>query len=188
MKALNERYDKAWSEWQRELSAMLVAPGMKVADIGAGKGELTMMMAQQAGPEGHVYAIEIEQDLIDKLRTRSQAEGVANVTAILGEEDDPLFPQGEVDLALMVEVYHHLADPIVVLEATLKRLKPGARLVIIEPDVNQEGGEPDGCYADPDATLEVASTAGFELVSWDRKSIADFEFFVLTVRVPESAS
>jgi 2-polyprenyl-3-methyl-5-hydroxy-6-metoxy-1,4-benzoquinol methylase len=184
LKELNERYDRAWAEWQRQFFGVEIAEGMTIGEIGAGDGTMALLMARKVGEEGHVYANEIVSDKVERMRAVAREQDVSNVTTILGEPDDPRFPVGEIDLVLMVEVLHHVTAKERLLAATCRQLKPGAQLVIVEPDIDQEGGHEGGCYSDPDATREVIEKAGFEYVKMDRISVQDTEFFVLTVRAP----
>lgn len=184
LKELNERYDRAWAEWQRKFFGVEITEGMIIGEIGAGDGTLALLLARRVGEEGHVYANEIVPEKVDRIREVAREQEVLNVTTILGELENPRFPSGKIDLVFMVEVLHHVTAKERLLEATCRQLKPGARLVIVEPDIHQEGGHEGGCYSDPDATREVIEKAGFEYANIDRITVQDTEFFVLTMRAP----
>lgn len=184
LRELNESYDRAWEEWQRKFFGVEIAEGMIIGEIGAGDGTLALLMARQVGEEGHVYANEIVSEKVDQIRAVARDQGVSNVTTILGEPEDPRFPPGKIDLVLMVEVLHHVTAKEELLAATYNQLKPGAQLVIVEPDIHQEGGQEGGCYSDPNATREVIEKAGFEYANMNRITVQNTEFFVLTMRAP----
>jgi ubiquinone/menaquinone biosynthesis C-methylase UbiE len=116
----------------RALQIMQIAPGMTVADIGAGSGYFTERLARLVGPTGRVFATDIQPGMIDLLKRRLSAQTIQNVSVILSEPSNPLLPAGTIDLALMVDVYHELGDPQTVLKHIRTALKPEGRLVLVE--------------------------------------------------------
>jgi ubiquinone/menaquinone biosynthesis C-methylase UbiE len=116
----------------RALQIMQIAPGMTVADIGAGSGYFTERLARLVGPTGRVFATDIQPGMIDLLKRRLSAQTIQNVSVILSEPANPLLPAGAIDLALMVDVYHELGDPQTVLKHIRTALKPEGRLVLVE--------------------------------------------------------
>jgi ubiquinone/menaquinone biosynthesis C-methylase UbiE len=106
-------------------------PGERVADIGAGSGYFTIRIARAVGPTGKVWAIDLQQELLDYLARRLEVEDLENVEMMKVEPDDPELPEGEVDTILMVDTWHYIRDP----EYARKMragLAPGGRLVIID--------------------------------------------------------
>ena len=102
-----------------------------VADIGAGSGYYTFRIAKKV-PEGKVFAVEIQDELM-KLLKRSQLEkGFKNVEVIKGSEQNPNLPANSIDLAIMVDVYHELAYPQEMLSALAKALKPDGKILLLE--------------------------------------------------------
>ena len=116
----------------KALAALELKPGMVVADIGAGSGYYTSRMSALVGATGRVYATDIQPGMIELLNRRIRAEGLANVTPVLGGTDDPSLPPGSIDLALMVDVYHELQAPQAFLQRLRGVFKPGGRLVLVE--------------------------------------------------------
>ena len=116
----------------KAIDALQLKPGMVVADIGAGSGYYTSRMARRVGPDGRVYATDIQQGMIDLLDRRIRSEGLANVTSVLGGMDDPKLPANSIDLAIMVDVYHELQEPQVFLQRLKPAFRPGGRLVLLE--------------------------------------------------------
>ncbi len=124
----------------RALDAIGIAKGSTVADIGAGAGYFTWRMAERTGPEGKVYANDIEPRMLELLRKNIAARKLSNVEPVLGAPDDPKLPEGQIDLALLVDVYHEFSRPQEMLRHLRASLRPGGRLVLLEyrkedPDV-----------------------------------------------------
>jgi predicted methyltransferase len=116
----------------KALDALDLKPGMVVADIGAGSGYYSSRISKRIGPTGRVYATDIQPGMIEILERRIKAEGLTNVTPILGGMDDPRLPPRSIDLAIMVDVYHELQQPQVFLQRLKGTFKPGGRLVLLE--------------------------------------------------------
>jgi ubiquinone/menaquinone biosynthesis C-methylase UbiE len=116
----------------RAIDVLKLQKGVAVADIGAGSGYITEKLSKKVGPMGKVYATDIQQGMIDLLSKRIAKRKLANVTPILSTQDDPRLPLESIDLALMVDVYHELSQPQLVLRHIKAALKPGARLVLLE--------------------------------------------------------
>lgn len=116
----------------RAIEALDLTTGMVVADIGAGSGYYASRMAKAVGPTGKVYATDIQPGMIELLNRRVTAEGLTNVTTVLGGMDDPKLPPASIDLAIMVDVYHELQQPQVFLQKLKETFKPGGRLVLVE--------------------------------------------------------
>ena len=102
-----------------------------VADIGAGTGYFSFRIAQQV-PEGKVYAVDIQPEMLEALDFIQEDKGITNLETILGEEDNPHLPDSSVDLAFMVDAYHEFAYPREMMEGIYQALKPGGRVVLLE--------------------------------------------------------
>lgn len=116
----------------RMLDALKIARGATVADVGAGVGYTSLRLARRVGPQGTVYATDVQPEMIRMLGDNLRREGVANVKPLLCTATDTKLPAGAVDLAIMVDVYHECSAPAVTLQGLLKALKPGGRLVLVE--------------------------------------------------------
>ncbi|MEI6715063.1 MAG: class I SAM-dependent methyltransferase [Verrucomicrobiota bacterium] len=114
------------------VEAMQLKAGEIVADIGAGSGYFTWRMAQAVAPSGKIYAVEIQQEMLDLLQRNMARHGVNNVISTLGTTSDPKLPAGEIDTILLVDVYHEFDQPYEMMEAMVKSLKKGGRLVWVE--------------------------------------------------------
>jgi ubiquinone/menaquinone biosynthesis C-methylase UbiE len=116
----------------KALDILAIPKGATVADIGAGSGYMTVRLAARVGPTGTVFANDLQPEMLDMLRRRLARERITNVTVVRGEADDPKLPIGSIDLELMVDVYHELHQPQVMLRNLRKALKPDGRLVLLE--------------------------------------------------------
>jgi ubiquinone/menaquinone biosynthesis C-methylase UbiE len=116
----------------RAIDVLKLQKGATVADIGAGSGYMTEKLSKKVGAMGKVYATDIQQGMVDLLNKRIARRKLTNVTPILGTQDDPRLPLESLDLALMVDVYHELSQPQLVLRHIKASLKPGGRLVLLE--------------------------------------------------------
>ena len=122
------------------LDALEIQPGMTVADVGAGAGYHTVRLARRVGEKGVVLATDVQSQMIAMLKDNVRDAGARNVRPLLCTQRDTKLPAGEVDLILMVDVYHECSDPEGTLDGMLAALKPGGKLVLVEfrgedPDV-----------------------------------------------------
>lgn len=106
-------------------------PGDIVADIGAGTGYFTFRMATLV-PQGKVYAVDIQPEMLAFVRDRARRAGLSNVEPVAGRLDDPGLAPASIDLALMVDVYHEFSQPCEMLRAIVRALKPGGRIALVE--------------------------------------------------------
>ena len=115
------------------LESLALKPGEIVADIGAGSGYFSWRMAKNVGPTGVVYAVDIQQEMLDILMANMKKRGVGDtVKPVLGTVEDPKLPDASVDTILLVDVYHEFDFPYEMTRAMIKALKPGGRLVFVE--------------------------------------------------------
>ncbi len=125
---------------RRLLAALKVKPGQTVCDLGCGNGFYALQLAKLAGPDGKVLAVDIQPEMLRMLKQRAVWAKTANVTTILGTPADPRLPEGQIDLMLVVDVYHEFSHPEQMLRAIRKSLKPQGRIALAEfraedPDV-----------------------------------------------------
>jgi len=109
-----------------------IREGARVADIGAGTGYFTWRLARQAGPQGKVIAVDIQQSMLNRAAETVTQHGLANVDYVLGKERDPRLPERSLDMVFIAHSYHEFAEPDIIMEAVRRSLKPGGRLVIVE--------------------------------------------------------
>jgi ubiquinone/menaquinone biosynthesis C-methylase UbiE len=126
----DEREDEEAPE--RALRILKIPKGAVVADIGAGSGYMSVRMAKIVGPQGKVYANDIQLGMLDLLRKNVEKAKLTNVVPVLGTVEDPRLPPASLDLALMVDVYHEFSQPQAMLQKLREALKPDGRLVLLE--------------------------------------------------------
>ena len=114
------------------VEALKLKSGDVVADIGAGTGYYSWRMASFVGDKGLVYAVDIQQEMLDLLAKRMAERKITNVKGVLGTITDPKLPPRSVDLVLMVDVYHEFDHPFEMMQAICQSLKPGGRVVFVE--------------------------------------------------------
>jgi ubiquinone/menaquinone biosynthesis C-methylase UbiE len=119
-------------EPDRAVAALELQPGDVVADVGAGSGYFTVRLARRVGAGGRVFAADIQPEMLSLLRARLARERLSNVELVLSTDTDPHLPPRSFDLILMVDVYHELVQPQVILGKLLASLKPAGRLVLLE--------------------------------------------------------
>ncbi len=131
-----QRADLQREGWQRVpeiLVAVGAVPGARLADVGAGDGFFTVRLARAVGRRGHVTAVDINAAVLERLRRRLSDEGVANVDTVQGDSADADLPAGSLDGILIVNAYHEMERHDQTLARLYRALKPGGRLVLVEP-------------------------------------------------------
>jgi predicted methyltransferase len=121
------------------LDVLAVKEGMSVADVGAGSGYFTVRIAKRVGPKGRVLATDLQPQMLDLLRTKVSQAQLSNVVPVLATETDAKLPKNELDLVLMVDVYHELPRPAATLAQVRASLRPGGRIALVE----YRGEDPD---------------------------------------------
>jgi len=147
------------------MDALGIADGAHVADLGAGGGWFTIRLAKRVGPNGMVYAEDVQQPMIEAIKRRVEREGLANVHTILGGFVDPLLPAHDVQAALLVNLYPQIGDPVALLRNVRTALSTNGRLGIVDFKPGQFGPGPDENRASPETIIRDASAAGLRLVS-----------------------
>lgn len=109
-----------------------LAPGMTVADIGAGTGYFARRIAPVVGANGKVYAVDVQPQMVRLLQALSKQPGMSTIEPVHGARDDVKLPAASIDVAVMVDVYHELEYPYEVMQSLVRALKPGGRVVFVE--------------------------------------------------------
>lgn len=141
-----------------------IAPGMTLADIGAGEGYYTVRLADQVGAGGRVLAQDINQEALQRLGARVERERLDNVSIKLGSEDDPRLPENSFDRVFMVHMYHEITEPYAFLWRLRPALKQGGQVIVVDVDrpTDQHGIPPKLLFCEFDRV-------GFRLVEFVRK-------------------
>lgn len=151
------------------LDRMELEDGDLVADLGAGVGYYTLRLARRVAPSGVVFAVDVQQGMLDQLEQRAADQGVRGIYPVLGKHDDPILPAGKIDWILLVDVYHEIQEPAAMLEKIKQALAPGGRVALLEYRAEQEDGVmPAFIPREHKMTIEEVLSewlpAGFELV------------------------
>jgi ubiquinone/menaquinone biosynthesis C-methylase UbiE len=148
------------------VAALGLKRGMAVADIGAGTGLYTRLIAQAVGPTGKVFAVEIAPEFLAHIAADARRRGQAQVATVLASQDTTNLPSESIDLAFMCDVYHHLEKPEKTLASIWKALRPHGRFVVVEFD-RVDGRSTDFVLkhvrAGQDVFRREIATAGFAL-------------------------
>jgi ubiquinone/menaquinone biosynthesis C-methylase UbiE len=164
--ALLEPPDRdVWQRPEQIMDAMGIGEASVVADIGAGGGWFTVRLARRVGPNGRVYAEDVQPEMINSIKRRTTLEGLNNVETRLGTDVDPRLPHGVLDAVLIVDSFHEVEKPVVLLRNLALSLKPDGRIGIV--DFTKDGGGPGGPMderVDPESVIRSAEAAGLQLL------------------------
>jgi len=161
---------------------MGLQPGMTVADIGTGVGFMLPFLSKRVGPGGRVIAEDIFDDFLSAAKLKANQAGLENVTFIKGTETDPALGEGQLDMALALDVYHHFDYPEKMLAAIHKALKDGGKLVIVEY-YKRESAMPNGRALThirldmPDVIKEVEANH-FHLLE-EKERVRDMQYMLM---------
>jgi SAM-dependent methyltransferase len=153
-------------EMPRLRHELALKPGVSVADVGAGRGELTVALAAEVGPSGQVFSTDIDTQALEQIRARVLAAALQNVTVVQAHSRDTGLPTHCCDAVVLRRVYHHLSDPLATNGDLLRALRPGGVLAVIDfPPMLRwlwPWGAGHGVAAD--RVVEEVTASGFELV------------------------
>ena len=164
------------------MDALQIGEGSVVADLGAGGGWFTVRLARRVGPNGRVYAEDIQRQMIEAIKRRIEREGLANVHIVLGSPVDARLPAASLDAALMVDAYPEFEHPVELLRNVARALKPNGVLGIV--NYKKDGGGPGPAMearVDPEKVIASAQAAGFELRK--RETFLRYQY-MLTFGIP----
>lgn len=154
-----------WQYPERVIEALEIAPGDRVAEIGAGSGYWLPWLSEAVGSEGRVYAIEVESKLVEDLESFIAENELHNVEAILGAYDDPRLPDESIDLAITVLTYHHIEERIDYFDRLRRDLRAGGRVAHLDdrPDAEPPISwfQSNGHWTDPATVVEEMAGAGY---------------------------
>jgi ubiquinone/menaquinone biosynthesis C-methylase UbiE len=154
----------AWQRPEQIMDALSIGEGSVVADLGAGGGWFTVRLSRQVGPNGRVYAEDIQPQMIEVIKRRVQRDRITNVETKLGTATDPRLDPGSLDAVLIVDAYHEVEEPVKLLRNVARALKPKGAIGIV--NFKQDGGGPGPPMeerVDAEQVIADAQAAGLEL-------------------------
>ena len=170
-----------WQMPTQIMDALGIAEGSVVADLGAGGGWFTIRLARRVGPNGRVFAEDIQRLMLEATSRRLSREGLRNVQPVLGTSLDPHLPAHVIDAVLVVDTYHEIDDPVPLLRNLAKSLTPQGRVGVV--DFRKDGwgpGPPLEERVDQDVIVRDAEAAGLKLAR--RETFLPYQFFLIFVR------
>jgi predicted methyltransferase len=172
-----------WNKPELIMDALGIADGSTVAELGAAGGWFTLHLARRVGPNGVVYAEDVQREMLEAIGQRVQGENLLNVRPVLGTTTDPRLPTG-VDAAVIVDSFHEMDDAdnpsqvVTLLRNVARSLKPQGRVGVV--DFTPGGGGPGPAAdqrVDPERVIKAAKAAGLELIA--REPVPPFLFLLV---------
>ena len=120
-----------WQQPERVIETLAIIPGQSIADLGAGGGYFTFYLADAVGPDGRVYAVDVDADMNQRLDSIARERGTSNVSVVLADFGDPKIPE-LVDLIFTSNTYHHIEGRVAYFESAARYLRPSGRIAILE--------------------------------------------------------
>lgn len=178
-----------WQKPEQIMDWMKIADGSVVAEIGAGGGWFTVRLARRVGPNGRVYAEDVQPPMLEVIRRRAQRENLTNIQIVLGAASDPRLPPG-LDAVLIVSAYPEIDEPVALLRNLARSLKPGGRIGVVDFLPGDGGpGPPADQRGDPEQVIREAAAANLDLLG--RETIPPFMYLLIfrpAATVPARAS
>jgi ubiquinone/menaquinone biosynthesis C-methylase UbiE len=169
--------------WQRPdqvMDALAIAEASVVADIGAGSGWFTVRLARRVGPNGVVYAEDVQQEALSAITRRVTAEGLSNVRTVLGQPGDPRLPPSSLHAALIVDA-SEIAERVALLRTLARSLRPQGRIGVVDFKLDGYGpGPPTEDRVRPEIVVRDAAQAGLKLLS--EETFLEFQYFLIFAR------
>jgi ubiquinone/menaquinone biosynthesis C-methylase UbiE len=151
----------AWQKPHEVIQALSLKPDAVIADVGAGTGYFAVRLANMV-PNGRVYGVDVEPDMVKYLAERAKREKRANLVALAGTPDDPRLPE-KADLVLLVDVYHHIDERERYFRNLRASLKLGGRVAVIDFRMESPEGPPRAARIEPQRVIEELDRAGYRV-------------------------
>lgn len=170
---------EVWDRRDDIIRHLRLQPGQRVADIGAGTGFFTLLMAREVGERGRIYAVDIAKNFVDASVRRSRDHGLSNVEGVVNDQHSVKLPPDSIDLAFISDTYHHFEYPLDTLRSIHRALVPGGELVVIDfkriPGVSNPWvlGH---VRAGAGQVIAEIEAAGFDLI--ERPDFMDTQYFL----------
>jgi ubiquinone/menaquinone biosynthesis C-methylase UbiE len=133
-RSMNDPARDEWQQPQAVMKSLNIEPGAAIADLGAGGGYFTFLLAEAAGPTGQVYAVDIEKESLQFIREEGIRRGgfPSNIELVLASPETSGLPGDRIDLIFTCNTYHHLSDRPVYMKSLARHLRTGGRIAIID--------------------------------------------------------
>lgn len=179
-------FNASGPEMARLRDALALKTGMVLADVGAGKGQLTLALTGAVGPTGHVFSSEIDPDRLRALREAAAKAKLSNVTVVEAKTSESGLPAGCCDAIVLRRVYHHLTDPAATNASLLRALRPGGLLAVIDIPPPFFFVDRSGFGIAPQIVIDEVTASGFELLQLrtDWPGRGPFESYCALFRKP----
>ena len=171
-----------WQQPDKVIASLHLRPGDQVADIGAGSGYFTFLLAQAVGAAGKVYAVDVDPDMTEIVARRAKDNSVQNVETIAARADDPMLPKSGVDLIFTSNTYHHIADRVAYFKSARAYLKPDGKVAIIDFDGRAWLESLFSHYTTTDTIKREMEQAGYTLR--EQPNFLDRQSFLIFVAKP----
>ena len=132
VRSLEDPARDGWQQPDQVVYSLDLKSDDEVADIGAGSGYFTVRLAKGVGASGRVYAIDVEQKMLDYIDRRAEREKLENIQTVLADPDDPRLGSSSVDVIFVCNTLHHVQKRAQYLRLLARALRPGGRLAIVE--------------------------------------------------------
>jgi ubiquinone/menaquinone biosynthesis C-methylase UbiE len=177
--------------WQRPsdvLGALDLREGNVVVDLGSGAGYFALKLSTIVGTTGQVLAVDLRRLSLFFLWIRAAVRSPHNIRIIVGDEDNPHLPGGTADAVLIANTYHEFRNPRLMLDHTMRSLRPGGRLVIADRGPRDLNPESEENHEIPLVDVEdAAGRIGFEIIRREDRFIdrpRDDPWWLLVARKP----
>lgn len=121
-----------WQQAERVILALGIRSGEHIADLGAGGGYFTFRLADATGADGKVYAVDVDEEMVEYVESKAQADGYTSITSVVATYDDPMLPEQGIDLIFTCNTFHHIDNRVVYFENVKKYLRARGRVAIID--------------------------------------------------------
>jgi ubiquinone/menaquinone biosynthesis C-methylase UbiE len=175
---------------EKVMDAVGLRPGMIVGEAGAGSGYFTFKLSRRVGNNGLVYANDIIPAVLQSVDRKCQTDRITNIRTVLGAEDDPKYPVDNLDMIVVFDCLFEFSQPVTWMRNAAKYLKPGGRLVIVDPDPAKIGSSED--LLSRKKIQEYARQSGYSLLETDDSFLKSHMIVILAAipgsEVPESSA
>jgi len=151
----------AWQKPHEVIQALALKPDAVIADIGSGTGYFAARFAHMV-PQGRVYGVDTEPDMVKYLSERAKREGLKNVIAVQAKPGDPRLPE-KADVVVLVDVYHHVENREQYFRQLQTSLKPGGRVAVIDFRMDSPVGPPQDARIEPGRVKAEMEKSGYVL-------------------------